>query len=249
LIPVSALVNSGFVLVPRRHHAKMRAYLDQIHNEGFAIVPAVLSERAADVILHGLSRALDTADEDTASIRSRSGGVYAARNILALWPEAAVAWRHAPVPEMLAEVLGRRYGLVRALFFDKPPEQTWALPWHKDLTIAVRDNRIPSEQFRKPTTKAGVPHVEASCQVLETMLTVRLHLESHAGERADACIARLSSYRQRNGARSGRFSRPRHSKRPRRRATYPTVGGAQQRRLMSRHSSPSPRAASGVCCF
>jgi ectoine hydroxylase-related dioxygenase (phytanoyl-CoA dioxygenase family) len=67
--------------------------------------------------------------------------------------------------------------LVRALFFDKPLEETWSLPWHKDLTIAVRDNRLQSRHFSHPTTKAGVPHVEASEELLQSMLFVRIHLD------------------------------------------------------------------------
>ena len=86
-------------------------------------------------------------------------------------------WRQPPLPELLEAVLGLGCGLVRGLFFDKPPERSWSLPWHKDLTIAVRDNRLPSRLFRKPTTKAGVPHVEAPREVLEAMLTVRIHLD------------------------------------------------------------------------
>jgi ectoine hydroxylase-related dioxygenase (phytanoyl-CoA dioxygenase family) len=51
------------------------------------------------------------------------------------------------------------------------------LPWHKDLAIAVEDNRLPSDQFRRPTTKYGVPHVEAPKWLLEQMVTARLHLD------------------------------------------------------------------------
>src|SRR5262249_11408360 len=73
-------------------------------------------------------------------------------------------------------------GLVRVLYFDKPPGQSWALPWHKDLTIAVRDNALPSERFGKPTRKAGVPHVEAPESVLAGMVTARIHLDDVTDE-------------------------------------------------------------------
>jgi ectoine hydroxylase-related dioxygenase (phytanoyl-CoA dioxygenase family) len=63
------------------------------------------------------------------------------------------------------------------LYFDKPPGRSWALPWHKDLTIAVQDNTRPSTHFGKPTRKAGVPHVEAPLELLQRMLTVRVHLD------------------------------------------------------------------------
>jgi ectoine hydroxylase-related dioxygenase (phytanoyl-CoA dioxygenase family) len=72
--------------------------------------------------------------------------------------------------------------VVRVLFFDKPPQQTWALPWHKDLTIAVRDNGLPSTHFARPTRKAGVPHVEAPRAVLDAMLTARIHLDAATEE-------------------------------------------------------------------
>src|SRR5262249_53166231 len=86
------------------------------------------------------------------------------------------------LPQVLEAILGPRYGLVRVLFFDKPPERTWSLPWHKDMTIAVCDNQLPSPLFGKPTCKAGVPHVEASEELLQAMLTARIHLDDVCDE-------------------------------------------------------------------
>jgi ectoine hydroxylase-related dioxygenase (phytanoyl-CoA dioxygenase family) len=67
--------------------------------------------------------------------------------------------------------------VVRVLFFDKPPGHSWALPWHKDYNIAVREHR-GGDVFTKPTKKAGVPHVIAPAELLKTMLTARLHLDA-----------------------------------------------------------------------
>jgi hypothetical protein len=78
---------------------------------------------------------------------------------------------------MLQEVLGKSGGLVRALYFDKPPDRTWSLPWHKDRTIAVEDNSLQSDYFSRPTNKDGVPHVVAFDEVLQRMLTLRIHLD------------------------------------------------------------------------
>jgi len=130
-----------------------------------------------DQVVHGLQLALTTTDDESESIRSRTGTVYAARNVVSLYPEACQLWRQPAIEELLSEVLGSAFGLVRVLFFDKPPERSWSLPWHKDLTIAVRDNSLPSKLFRRPTMKAGVPHVEAPLEVLSAMLTIRIHLD------------------------------------------------------------------------
>jgi hypothetical protein len=83
---------------------------------------------------------------------------------------------------VLEDVLGAQAGLVRVLYFDKPPEQSWALPWHKDRAIAVHDNRLPSKHFSKATFKVGVPHVDAPDWLLESMLTLRLHLDDMTAE-------------------------------------------------------------------
>ena len=68
------------------------------------------------------------------------------------------------------------------MFFDKPPDRTWTLPWHKDTSIAVRVNSIKSTSFSRPTTKAGVPHFIACDDVLKQMLTLRIHLDEVTDE-------------------------------------------------------------------
>ena len=115
--------------------------------------------------------------EGDPALRSQSGGVYGARNVLELWPPVRQLWRQPPLGSVLEELLGSELGLVRVLYFDKPPGQSWSLPWHKDMTIAVRNNRLPSAHFSKPTRKAGVPHVEAPLAILENMITARIHLD------------------------------------------------------------------------
>jgi hypothetical protein len=152
-------------------------WLRPLAETGYAIVPAVFPPHEVDALLRHLNDAVAVAATTAGVMRSQRGTVYAARNLLALCPDLATRWRRPPLTELLAAVLGPEYGLVRVLFFDKPPDRTWALPWHKDLTIAVRDNSRRSAHFSKPTRKAGVPHVEASREVLEAMLTLRIHLD------------------------------------------------------------------------
>jgi Phytanoyl-CoA dioxygenase (PhyH) len=150
------------------------ALISQIERLGFAVVPAVFDPVEIDAITTELTQALVIG---RAGVLEQAGRIYAARNIMQLWPKVADVWRRPPLPEILRDILGAKFGLVRVLFFDKPPEQSWSLPWHKDLTIAVRNNRLASRQFKHPTTKSGVPHVEASQAVLDGMLTARLHLD------------------------------------------------------------------------
>jgi hypothetical protein len=147
-----------------------------LSRDGFCIL-----QRAADE--EAVRRLLDVFDDafgaESSSIRARSsrGHVYAARNLIDAIPEVTSVWQTGPMYRLLLNEFGATFGLVRALFFDKPPERTWSLPWHKDTSIAVKDNRIPSSIFTRPTLKAEIPHVIAPDDVLRQMLTLRVHLD------------------------------------------------------------------------
>lgn len=148
----------------------------EIEIQGFSLLTDVFhSERVAEMLQQIEAGFL--ADTEFSSIRSSRGTVFAARNVLDVVPEILSLWRSSRLDDVLYSVLGKSPGLVRALYFDKPSHRSWSLPFHKDMTIAVTDNSIPTEHFSKPTRKANVPHVEASTEVLENMLTLRIHLD------------------------------------------------------------------------
>jgi hypothetical protein len=149
-------------------------HLQEIQENGFTAIQSVFTSAEVDSIVSDFSQSLVIGRP---GVLDQGGRIYAARNILQLWPQVANIWRRSPLSEILRHVLGPKFGLVRVLFFDKPPDQSWSLPWHKDITIAVQNNRIPSGEFQHPTTKSGVPHVEACQSVLGGMLTARIHLD------------------------------------------------------------------------
>lgn len=149
---------------------------------GFCLLPSVYGEENVIRLAADLGNQINFDGQSEASIRNREGTVYAARNLIDVWPAVSRIWRVPAIETFLEQTLGSEFGLVRVLYFNKPPEQTWALPWHKDLTIAVKPPEAPihfasHEAWGKLTTKAGVPHVEADCDVLQQMVTLRIHLD------------------------------------------------------------------------
>lgn len=166
---------------PESADATIRA-AQEVTQCGYDILPAIYGRDEIAELTAGLTAAIACADSDGDAIRSRTGVVYAARNVLQLYPAAADVWRVPALIDLLSSLLGPQFGLVRALFFDKPPDRTWSLAWHKDLTIAVLDNSLRSQHFTKPTRKAGVAHVEAPLELLQAMLTLRIHLDDVSEE-------------------------------------------------------------------
>lgn len=66
--------------------------------------------------------------------------------------------------------------VVRVIVFDKTPDKNWLVTWHQDKTISVSDKRdIPN--WGPWTLKDGINHVQPELEVLEDMVTFRLHLD------------------------------------------------------------------------
>lgn len=66
--------------------------------------------------------------------------------------------------------------VVRSTLFDKPESSNWAVPWHQDVTIEVRE-RHDIDGFGPWSVKDGLISVQPPSTVLEKMLTLRLHLD------------------------------------------------------------------------
>lgn len=156
----------------------MRAEIDAaLDRDGYVLLPSVFCPEEVAGLIASCRRMLHEAVGDPAVLANKYGPAYGARNLLQLWPEVVQVARKPALAVVLRHVLGPGSGIVRALYFDKPPGHSWTLPWHRDYTIAVKAHG-PIGRFQKPTLKAGVPHVEAPVELLARMLTMRVHLDN-----------------------------------------------------------------------
>ncbi|MEW4569736.1 phytanoyl-CoA dioxygenase family protein [Tautonia sp. JC769] len=150
---------------------------DQVQRDGFAVVPRVLDADEIESLILAVDRARAAADQaaDPASLR-RGQSTFGLRDLLGRVPEVRRLAGSPPIRELVEPILGPAAFAVRGLWFDKTSEANWNLPWHRDLTIAAR-RRVDAPGFSSWTVKAGIPHALAPVEVLESMLTVRLHLD------------------------------------------------------------------------
>ena len=146
----------------------------RLSEDGYFVMASVFGADAVATLLNRIETANDV---DASSALKSKGTIFAARNLMDSIPDLVELVDRPALCDVLAGSLGEGFGLVRALYFDKPSDRSWQLPFHKDLTIAVKDNSLPTTAFSKPTHKAGVDHVEASEAILENMLTLRIHLD------------------------------------------------------------------------
>jgi len=65
---------------------------------------------------------------------------------------------------------------VRIVAFDKSQDANWALPWHQDRVIAVRE-KIDFPGYELWTRKSDIWHCEPPISLLEDMFFMRIHLD------------------------------------------------------------------------
>ena len=143
--------------------------------DGCTILPGVLTKVSCERLVQEIEAAMSS--QSNGVIEAREGRRVGGRNLMSAWNGWRMITGHPTVADLIDRYVGRSAGLVRILFFDKPPGSSWSLSLHRDKTIAVSEHHEPSAPFDKPTRKAGVPHVEATQQLLSQMLTLRLHLD------------------------------------------------------------------------
>ena len=92
-------------------------------------------------------------------------------------PSVRVLSESKSVRALVEPVIGSGARLIRSVLFNKNQETNWQVAWHQDLAIAVQDQK-EVEGFVSWSVKEGVAHVQPPVEVLEKMLTVRLHLDN-----------------------------------------------------------------------
>lgn len=147
----------------------MSNYQEEIDRLGFATVRHLINDRQIEKFIECLFK-LDNLPS------KKNGIVYGVRNLLNLSPEIRQFTKSRIVKDLVGKVLGENAKPVRAIFFDKTPEANWKVPWHQDLTIAVKVKR-ETKGFTAWTRKADIQHVQPPVSILEKMLAVRIHLD------------------------------------------------------------------------
>lgn len=159
---------------------------DALDRDGFAVVPEVVDLATVDALVDAINLAgpLD-------SVLRREQDVYGMRDLLRAIPEVRRLAGSSALLDLVESVLGPGAFAVRGLLFDKTMTANWSVPWHQDLTITVR-SRINAPGFGPWNVKAGIPHVRPPVEVLEGMLTIRVHLDDCEAEQGPLRVLRGS---------------------------------------------------------
>ena len=160
----------------------IRTAMDANTAERLAATGAVYLPGAAAELLLAIEAAISSDDCGRPGARLRDAAALAAL----LSPERAIG--RAAAGALAAIGVAGEPRPVRAILFDKNADANWALGWHQDRTVAVRE-RHPCEGFGPWTIKQGVIHVAPPFALLRRMVTLRIHLDSVDADNAPLLIA------------------------------------------------------------
>jgi ectoine hydroxylase-related dioxygenase (phytanoyl-CoA dioxygenase family) len=134
----------------------------QLDRGGFVMVHNLVAnseiERITDLV--------DCEQQTRANVRNVFGGSPALRDLVLA----------SGIVLCARQFLGKAPILTRAILFDKRAGANWAVGWHQDVTIAVA-RKVDVPGFSAWSVKDGVVHVQPPAEILERMLTLRLHLD------------------------------------------------------------------------
>lgn len=145
--------------------------LAKFETDGFFIIKDALDEKTALNLTDALSQI-----KSPKSSSRKPETIYGVRDLLNLSSSIREFSQSIGVRKIAESILGENAKVVRAIYFDKTAEANWKVPWHQDLTIAVRQ-KIMTEGFSAWSIKADIPHVQPPINILENMLTLRFHLD------------------------------------------------------------------------
>ena len=163
-------------------------HIAEIDRDGFVVIQSVFSTDVIDRLVEEVG--IVAANEFT---RRRAGKVFGIRNVLNVLPFARELSNSPLIRSFVTPILGVNAKVVRGTYFDEPEEANWKVPWHQDLTIALRQRRNVAG-YGPWSIKAGIPHVQPPVSILENILTVRLHLD-HTDEWNGALRVRPGSHK------------------------------------------------------
>lgn len=136
-------------------HNSLNPYLDELESEGYSLVKGFFRKSEIKAL------------ED--SLPSVQNTRFCLDKIPALRTYA----------EKIKKELSRNYRHLffnRSIFFNKSADKNWAVLWHQDLTVCVKE-QIDIESYGPWSLKEGIPHVQAPFQILNKMITTRLHID------------------------------------------------------------------------
>jgi ectoine hydroxylase-related dioxygenase (phytanoyl-CoA dioxygenase family) len=134
----------------------------ELQNKGFSITENFFSEKELNMLIE--------------CIEGNSSD-FSIRQLVNKIPEVQkIIFNNTMFKEMFQSVCGENYFLSKGIYFNKQKGANWFVSYHQDLSISVKE-RIEIEGYTNWTRKKGQLGVIPPKNILDSMITFRIHLD------------------------------------------------------------------------
>lgn len=144
---------------------------NSIQENGFTVINNVFSEEE----IKKIGEIIQNIDTSKETFR-KSDDLFAIRQFLKEIPQVRELVFNENIKNIITEIFGEKYFVVKSIYFDKPEKSNWYVAYHQDLTISV-DKKTDLPGFGPWTTKQNQFAVQPPIDILENIFTIRIHLD------------------------------------------------------------------------
>ena len=143
----------------------------EVHKNGFTVIDDIYSdEEVADAV-----NVIDKTDKSNPTFR-KSADLFAIRQFLKEVPDVKSIIFNDKLEQLIENIFGKGYFVVKSIYFDKPEQSNWFVAWHQDLTISV-DKKVELPGYTSWTSKHNQFAVQPPTEILRDNFTIRIHLD------------------------------------------------------------------------
>lgn len=143
----------------------------ELNEEGFVIIPDFFTND----ILSKIESLINGINLNTQTVL-KTKELFAIRQFINVIPEIKPIIFNSKMKALIQNVGNKKYFLSKAIYFDKPSDSNWFVPYHQDLSISV-DKKATVPRYSNWTEKHGQFGVHPPQEILENTITLRLHLD------------------------------------------------------------------------
>lgn len=148
----------------------------QLEQKGFSLVENIYSFEEIKTIV-SIIEAKETNEETF----RKSDDLFAIRQFHKEIPEILPYIFNHNFKNLVQEITGKDFFIIKSIYFDKPEKSNWYVAYHQDLTISV-DKKLELDNFKNWTTKQNQFAVQPPLDILENIVTFRIHLDDTLAE-------------------------------------------------------------------
>ena len=149
----------------------LRNHSLEISDKGYTTIDNIYTEEEIESILQTIVQVDKTND----TFR-KSKDLFAIRQFLKEVPTSIPLVFNDNLKNIIQELFGDNYFVVKSIYFDKPEDSNWYVSYHQDLTISV-ENKIEKDGYGSWTLKQNQYAVQPPLEILENIFTIRIHLD------------------------------------------------------------------------